>query len=464
MVPFRVLVVDDEAIIRKSFCRALSDAGFEAHAAANGREALARLEEGPYHLVVTDLRMPEMDGRAVLRAVKERWPETEVVILTAYGTISDAVAAIKEGAYNYVTKPLNKHELLRIAREVAEKAQLRDRLRLLEAQLKDRYGLHNLVGRSPAMQRLYELIERVREADCNVVITGESGTGKELVARAIHYTGPRPQAPFVAVNCGALPETIAERELFGHVRGAFTGAERTQPGYFETASGGTLFLDEFTELSPALQVKLLRAIQQREVIRVGSTEPIPVDVRILAATNRDPQRCVAEGSLREDLYYRLNVVTIHVPPLRERSEDIPLLVEHFLKQIAERTGTEPKRLDPAALEPLLKYPWPGNVRELQNVIERAVTLCPDEVIRRVELPRAPTPAAPTPPAGVPFGEARRRLKETFEREAIEAALRETSGNVTRAAKRLGIARSALQRLIKRHGLRPADFRTSGPGA
>ena len=465
MAPFRVLVVDDEAIIRKSFCRALSDAGFEAHSAANGREALAKLQEAPYHLVVTDLRMPEMDGRAVLREVKERWPQTEVVILTAYGTISDAVAAIKEGAYNYVTKPLNKHELLRIAREVAEKVQLRDRLRDLEEQLKDRYGLHNLVGRSAAMQRLYDLIERVREADCNVVITGESGTGKELVARAIHFTGPKAQAPFVAVNCGALPESIAERELFGHVRGAFTGAERSQPGYFQSANGGTLFLDEFTELSPGLQVKLLRAIQQREVIRVGSTEAVPVDVRILAATNRDPERCLADGTLREDLYYRLNVVTIHVPPLRERSEDIPLLAEHFLRQAAERAGTEPKRLEPAALQTLLDYHWPGNVRELQNVIERAVTLCRGDVIAEIEVPRAPGPLAPMRPgAEVSFGEARRQLKEAFEREAIETALRHSGGNVTRAARSLGIARSALQRLIKRHGLRPADFRDQGPTA
>ncbi len=465
MAPFRVLVVDDEAIIRKSFCRALNDAGFEAHSAANGREAVAKLQEAPYHLVVTDLRMPEMDGRAVLRAVKERWPQTEVVILTAYGTISDAVAAIKEGAYNYVTKPLNKHELLRIAREVAEKVQMRHRLRALEEQLKDRYGLHNLVGRSAAMQRLYDLIERVREADCNVVITGESGTGKELVARAIHFTGPKAQAPFVAVNCGALPESIAERELFGHVRGAFTGAERSQPGYFESASGGTLFLDEFTELSPGLQVKLLRAIQQREVIRVGSTQAIAVDVRILAATNRDPERCLADGTLREDLYYRLNVVTIHVPPLRERSEDIPLLAEHFLTQAAERAGTPPKRLEPAALQTLLDYHWPGNVRELQNVIERAVTLCRGEVISQIELPRPPGAIAPVRPrAGMSFGEARRQIKEAFEREAIETALRQSGGNVTRAARSLGIARSALQRLIKRHGLRPADFRDSGPTA
>jgi two-component system response regulator AtoC len=310
------------------------------------------------------------------------------------------------------------------------------------------------------MQRVYDLIEKVSRSDCNVVITGESGTGKELAARAIHFTGPRAETPFVAFNCGALPEGIAESELFGHERGAFTGAVAARAGYFESANGGTIFLDEFTELSPSVQVKLLRVIQQREVVRVGSTQPVPIDVRILAATNRDPEACLREGKLREDLFYRLSVVTVALPPLRERPEDIPLLVEHFLGTCARKLGQAPKRIAPAALDALVAHSWPGNVRELGNFIERALTLSAGPVIELADLSRlAALPAPPQPVVGgLPFGEARRRLKEGFEREAIASALRAAGGNVTQAARALGMARSALQRLIKRHGLATDAFR------
>ena len=456
----RILVVDDEAIVRKSFARALADDGFEVEMAADGEAAAGLLDAQPFDLVITDLRMPQMDGLELLRHVKERYPATEVVILTGFGTIQNAVDMMREGAYNYITKPLNKHELLRMAREIAEKLELRGRVEQLQSQLEDRYGLHNLVGRSHAMQAVYELIERVRDVECNVVITGESGTGKELVARAIHFTGPRADTPFVAVNCGALPETIVESELFGHERGAFTGAVAPRPGYFETASGGTIFLDEFAELSPGAQVKLLRVIQQREITRVGATAPIHIDVRILAATNRDPEACVHAGSLREDLYYRLNVVTIQVPPLRERTEDIPLLARHFLAKHRPRYSRAPKRLTQAALDALVAHPWPGNVRELENIIERAVTLTAEPVIDAGDLPALQPLAAPAAPPedGIPLPEAKRRITDRYERQAIACALRETAGNVTQAAKALGIARSALQRLLKRHGLDAGAFR------
>ncbi|HRT97150.1 MAG TPA: sigma-54 dependent transcriptional regulator, partial [Planctomycetota bacterium] len=277
--------------------------------------------------------------------------------------------------------------------------------------------------------------------------------------RAIHFGGPRAERPFVAVNCGALPESIAERELFGHERGAFTGAVRTQPGYFESADRGTLFLDELPELSLGTQVRLLRVIQQREVLRVGSTQPIPVDVRILAATNRDPEDCVRRGVLREDLYYRLNVVTIHVPPLRERLDDIPLLVEHFLEKCAQRFRQPKKSITLAGLDVLRAHTWPGNVRELENAIERTVTLSPSTLIDAADLPRYAA-APPTPPtgAGLPLGRAKRRLQESFERDSILQALRVTGGNVTRAAESLGIARSALQRLMRRHGIDGRTFR------
>ena len=464
MRAMRILVADDEAIIRKSFARALADDGFEVEAAADGEAAIELLGQQPFDLVITDLRMPKADGREVLRHVKANCPDTEVVILTGYGSIQTAVAAIKDGAYNYITKPLNKHELLRMAREIAEKTELRGRVEQLQSQLEERYALHNLVGRSPAMQAVYDLIEKVGEADCNVVITGESGTGKELVARAIHYGGPRADTAFVAVNCGALPESIIESELFGHERGAFTGAERTHPGYFESASGGTIFLDEFTELSLNTQVKLLRVVQQREIVRVGSTSPIAIDVRILAATNRDPAECLRQGTLREDLFYRLNVVTVTVPPLRERAEDIPLLVGHFLQRSRQKLSEPAKRITPAALDALVAHSWPGNVRELENVVERAVTLISGSVIDVGDLPKLAGPAAPQRPSveGMPFAEAKRRLQDQFEREAIAGALKASGGNVTRAARSLGMARSALQRLVKRHGLDPRSFRSS-PG-
>ncbi|MFW6107117.1 MAG: sigma-54-dependent transcriptional regulator [bacterium] len=459
-MPMRILVVDDEPVVRKSFARALQDDGFAAEAAADGQEALQKLQAERYDLVISDLKMPKLDGLELLRQVKATCPHTEFVILTGYGSIPNAVAAMREGAYNYITKPLNKHELLRIAREIAEKTELKGRVEHLQSELEERYGLHKLVGRSPAMQRVYDLIEKVSGSQCNVVITGESGTGKELVARALHYTGPRAHRRFVAVNCGALPESIVERELFGHERGAFTGAHRTQPGYFESADGGTLFLDEFTELSPGVQVKLLRVIEQHEIIRVGSTRRIPIDVRILAATNRDPEQRVAQGALREDLFYRLNVVTIALPPLRERREDIPMLVDHFLARCAEKTGQGAKTLAPATLEALIAHDWPGNVRELENVIEQAVTLCPRDVLQPDDLPELGGAGAAGGASGgdLPFPEAKRRLTEQFEHDAIVEALRSTGGNVTQAANELGMARSALQRLIKRHGLSGDDFR------
>jgi len=458
----RILVVDDEALIRKSFCRALRDEGFVVESAANGEEALEKFGAGQFDLVITDLRMPGIDGMALLREVKKRKPTVEVVVLTGYGSIQNAVAAIREGAFNYVTKPLNKHELLAIAREIVEKTELRGRVEQLQSQLEERYGLHSLVGRSPAMQRVYDLIERVAATDCNVVITGESGTGKELAARAIHFTGPRADTPFVAVNCGALPETIAERELFGHERGAFTGAISTQPGYFESANTGTIFLDEFTEISPSIQVKLLRVLQEREVVRVGSTRPIAINVRILAATNRDPEACLRQGILREDLYYRLNVVTVPLPALRERAEDIALLVDHFLGKCAERFGQPRKRLTPAALEALRGHLWPGNVRELENVVERAVALTEGEEITPADLPSlGGAPASSMGANGLTFAEAKRRFQEAFERETIEKALRSAGGNVTHAAESLGLARSALQRLMKRYGVAAAAFRDEG---
>jgi DNA-binding NtrC family response regulator len=456
----RILVVDDESIIRKSFCRVLADEGFEAEPAADGEEAMARLAAEHYDLVFSDLRMPRVNGIELLRYVRAHHPDTIFVILTGYGSISSAVAAMKEGAHNYITKPLNRHELLRVAHEVREKTELQGRVEQLQSQLEERYSLHSLVGRSPAMQRVYDLIEKLKGSDCNVLIVGESGTGKELVARALHYTGPRAETPFVAVNCGALPESIAERELFGHERGAFTGADRTQPGYFEGANTGTLFLDEFTELPLSIQVKLLRVLEQREIIRVGSTAPIPVDVRILAATNRDPKQCVADGMLREDLYYRLNVVTIPVPALRERGEDTPLLVQHFLARDAERSGGEQRSIDPAALKALMENPWPGNVRELENVIERTLALCTGPIITLSDLPPLGVRSRMAAPLtkGLPFGEARKQLTEQFEQEAIVIALSESEGNVTHAAEALGLSRSVLQRLMKRHDIDPAAYR------
>ncbi|HEX9948840.1 MAG TPA: sigma-54 dependent transcriptional regulator, partial [Thermodesulfobacteriota bacterium] len=374
MTKQKILVVDDE----KSMCDfleiMLNKEGYEVTSTTSGEKALELLDNDLYSMVLTDVKMPVVDGFEVLRKTKEVSPDTVVIMITAYGSPEGAVTAIKEGAYDYITKPFRVEEVkLTIKKSLERSTLIQENIRLRQA-VEDRYKFWNLIGKSPKMQRVYELVEKVSQTKANVLITGESGTGKELVAKAVHFNSARKDRSFVTLNCGAIPENLLESELFGHMKGSFTGAIANKRGLLEMAEGGTLFMDEIGELPLPLQVKLLRVIQEREFKRVGGIEDIKVDVRIISASNQDLQQKVAHSSFREDLFYRLNVIQIKIPPLRERKEDIPLLVNHFVRKYSADTGKEIEGISPDALELLLGYNFAGNVRELENIIERSITL------------------------------------------------------------------------------------------
>src|SRR5512138_3510643 len=368
-----VLVVDDQRNMRATTALLLRQAGHAVEEAESGGAAIRRVQQQPFDVVLTDLRMPDVDGIEVLRAVREHAPDTQVIVMTGYGTIESAVEAMRQGALDYVSKPFKADELLlRIARAV-EQRRLRGHMHLLADDFRRRYGLDHIVGTSPAIRDVLERVQRVAPTDATVLLTGESGTGKELVARALHASSRRSGGPFVPVNCAAITETLLESELFGHARGAFTGATRARRGLFEEAHGGTLFIDEVGETNPGFQAKLLRALQDGEIRRVGESVPVQVDTRIIAATNQDLRRAISEKRFREDLFYRLAVVPLRIPPLRERREDVPLLAAHFLERFNKRTGNA-KTLAPEAVARLLEHEWPGNVRELENIIEQAAAL------------------------------------------------------------------------------------------
>src|SRR6516162_7205945 len=368
-----LLLVDDEAALREAIAERLADHGFVVEQAATGEEALARLAAFAFDIIVTDLRLPGVDGRAVLEAALQRYPDIIAIIITGFGTVKDAVNAIKQGAADFVTKPFQFDALLHVLNSALEQRRLRSENAYLRSQLEDRYRIDGLVGRSPVMRNLFQLLETVAATSSTILISGETGTGKELAARAIHHGSPRRANRFVALNCSAIPETLLEAELFGHVRGAFTGAVGTRQGRLEQAHKGTLFLDEVGTMSPALQMKLLRVLQEREFERVGDSKTTKVDVRIIAATNSDLRRMVADGMFREDLYYRLNVIPVKLPPLRDRRDDIPLLVQHFLQKLgAEQMPPRPVTMSQEALRRLMAHPWPGNVRQLENIVERAL--------------------------------------------------------------------------------------------
>src|SRR5262247_2859135 len=376
----RVLVVDDERSMRELLAIMLRQAGHDVTLAEGGEQAVEILKNEAFDLVITDLRMRKVDGLGVLRAAKELSPSAVVLVVTAFASTETAVEAMKLGAYDYVTKPFKLDEIKLTIANALERKRLQDENKALRTQLRRERGFESFVGKSRQMNELREVIRKTADGLSTVMVTGESGTGKELVAQAIHQESPRRAAPFVSVNCGAIPETLMESELFGHVKGAFTGAVANTVGLFSAANGGTLLLDEVTEVSQSVQVKLLRAIQEREIRRVGDTKDVKVDVRLIAASNRDVTKAVADGVLREDLFYRLNVIPIELPPLRDRRDDIPALVDHFLRKHAQRTGRRIDRIDDGVLTALLQYDWPGNVRELENTIERAVVLSPGSVI------------------------------------------------------------------------------------
>jgi two-component system response regulator AtoC len=445
MEPAHILVVDDDQSSRDLLARILTSAGHRVTALSDGREAVAALDAGEHpDLVVSDIRMAEMDGLQVIDAFRERAPDTPVILVTAFGNIDGAVEAIRRGAADYLSKPYDVDAIQIVVARALQHRELAMENRALRRGLRDRYRLDNVVGRSEAMLQVYKTAARVASTDATVLIQGESGTGKELVARAIHTASPRASGPFVAVDCGAIAEGVLESELFGHARGAFTGAQAARRGLFEEAHHGTLFLDEIGDIGQNLQARLLRALQEGTIRRVGTNEPIAVDVRIVAATNRDMEAAVKQGSFRADLYYRLHVVSIRIPPLRERREDIPLLAEHFAQKHGRAEGSA---ISPEAREILLAHDWPGNVRELENVIARALALNPSGVVVPEDLPEAIRAAIPAPAkAPLPDVSDRPSLAE-LERRYASQVLQETGGNKTRAAEVLGIDRKTLYRIL-----------------
>jgi DNA-binding NtrC family response regulator len=447
--PFRVLVVDDEPLQLELVRGFLVRRGFDVLTAGDGESARELFRASPVDVIVTDQKMPGLSGLELLEAVRAIDPEVAVIVVTAYGTIEDAVAAIRAGATDYLTKPLNLDELLHRLGQARDRQRLVVENRELRQALRERHRVEGIIGESGAMQEVLSLVARVAPSDATVLIRGESGTGKELVAKAIHHASRRRDGPLVRVNCAALPETLLEAELFGHDKGAFTGATTARRGRFEAAQGGTLFLDEIGDVPLHLQVKLLRALQEREIERLGSNRPTPVDVRLIAATHRDLERLAREGRFRDDLYYRINVVTITVPPLRERREDIPLLLEHFLATVARANGKSIRGLTREARDLLLRYDYPGNVRELENLVERAVVLTRDDVLDAADLPltvRAAEGGEGLGPAPLPAA------VEGLERRMIGEALAQADGVQTRAAELLGISERVLRYKLRKYGL------------
>jgi DNA-binding NtrC family response regulator len=441
-----LLIADDDQVARELLAEALGREGYRVRVAASGEECVRLAETEPYDMALVDLRMPDLDGLGVLKRLSVIQPDLPVIILTAFAAIETAIEAVHAGAYDYLSKPFRMEEIKVVVRRTLEARRLgRENLQYRQ-ELTARRGFDNLVGQSHQMAEIYKLVARVATLDTTVLIQGETGTGKELVAHAIHDASARAGRPFVVVDCAALPETLFESELFGHERGAFTGASAARRGLLETSAGGTCFLDEIGELPAPLQAKLLRALQEHAIRRVGGNDPIPVNIRVVVATNRELSKLVADGGFRDDLYYRLNVVTITVPPLRERSVDIPLLAQHFLEKFAHGAQRPVKRLAPEALALLAGYHWPGNVRELEHVIERAVALSSSETILPDDFP----PHVRHAPEGAPQLPAARMTLEDVKRWYVHKILEEAGGNKLRAAELLGIDRSTLYRILERH--------------
>jgi two-component system response regulator PilR (NtrC family) len=455
-----MLVVDDQSSMREFLSICLKRAGHTVDLAAHVKAATAMLDEHEFDVVITDLKMPGGTGLDVLEAVKTKATATEVIVVTAYATPETAIAAMKRGAYDYLTKPFKLEEIEVVVGRAMEKRKLVLENRLLRAELHEQFRLDRLVGKSQAMTRVFDLVRKVAPTRSSVLISGESGTGKELVARALHHLGARPEGPFIAINCGAIPEALLESELFGHVRGAFTGADRDKAGLFEAASGGTLLLDEVSELPLSLQVKLLRALQERKVRPVGGQTEREVDVRVVAAANRDLEAEVTRGAFRQDLYYRLNVIQLHMPPLRTRRDDIPLLIQLFAERCAAELAKPTPVFPPDLLRTLCEYDYPGNVRELQNVVERAVTLAAGPSVQADDLPvlhaRTPTPTRAAmaamsmdiPPDGCDL----ERIIGDLEREYLLRALQRAGGVRKEAARLLGISFRSIRYRLAKHGI------------
>lgn len=445
MKPYKILIVDDELSVRASLNEWFLEDGFKVETAESAEDALHKMHAGPFDLILLDIKMPGMDGITLQKKIKEIDPKVVIIIMTAYASVETAVEALKLGAFDYVTKPFDPDDLSRLIRNALKQKELTDENVQLKEKITELAGVTEMVGQSEGMQRVLELVDTVAETDSTVLIRGESGTGKELIARAIHSRSKRRYFPIVAVNCGAIPETLLESELFGHEKGAFTGAQYRRKGKIELANGGTLFLDEIGDISAKMQVDLLRVIESKRFSRIGGGEEIQVDFRLICATNKNLEKLVEEGVFREDLYYRINVFTIFIPPLRERKSDILPLAEYFIQKYARTMGKPVKKISSAAQEILLAYPWPGNVRELENAIERAMVVGKHSEIMREDLPLHLN------------GQENKNLDllklEDLEKQHIEKILTDTKGNISRAANLLGIDRVTLYNKIKKYGIK-----------
>jgi len=459
----RILVVDDEPIVCESCKRILDEEGYEVDVAFSGQEAFEKMKRDTYDIVITDLKMPGIDGMEVLKTFRSEYPETMVIMITGFSTVETAVEAMKLGAFDYIPKPFTPDEVSLVVKKAIERKSLLLENIYLRSELQEKYGFHNIVGKSKKMQEVYRTIVKVAPTDRTVMIYGQTGTGKELVARAIHYNSPRKDKPFVPVDCAVLAENLLESELFGHVRGSFTGAVTTKPGLFEVAEGGTVFLDEIGNISLSIQAKLLRVLQEREFTPVGGTTPKKVDIRIIAATNKDLEKMIKEETFRDDLYYRLNIVPITLPGLKERQEDIPMLAMHFLNKYAEEMGKSIKGFTPAAMEKLVRYAWPGNVRELENIIERTIVMIEGEMVQPEHLPLPLEKAdaeVQVPETSEELKEIKKQLREKavedVEKAFILRALERNHWNVTRAAEEVGMLRPNFQAMMRKYGLRARE--------
>jgi len=443
----RLLIVDDEEVAVRNLARVMAREGYRVTTATSGRDGLSLIERQTFDLVLTDLRMEKVDGMALLKATRASQPDAEVIVITGYATTETTVAAMKQGAFHYIAKPFHFDEVRQVVAEAMTKVHLRQENRRLRDEIASYRGKARFITQDPATRRILELARQVAPTDCNVLVSGDSGTGKELLVGYLHEHSNRRKGPLVAVNCGAFNKDLFANELFGHEKEAFTGASSARKGLIEAASGGTLFLDEITEMPAEMQVKLLRVLQEREVLRLGSTAPIKVDVRFVAATNRNLMRAIGDGLLRQDLYFRLNVIALHIPPLTERRDDIPLLAQHFLSKYALQTGKPVKTIAPTVFERLKTFAFPGNVRELENIIERGVAMSSGEAI---ELEHLPEPPSPPLPAHAGLAMDRLCSLDERERDHILFVLAEAGGNKTLAAQILGIDRASLWRKLKRY--------------
>ena len=465
MASAKILVVDDEEIVCLSCQRILIEEGYEVRTCLSGQEGLKLLSEELFDLAIVDLKMPRMDGMEVLQAIKRDYPQIPVIMITGYATVETAVEAMKSGAFDYLPKPFTPDEVAVVVKKALETRSMMLENLYLRGEIQTKYRFENIIGTSKKMQEIYRLIAKVAPTNSTVLITGESGTGKELIARAIHYNSQRKDRQFVPVDCAVLSENLLESELFGHIKGSFTGAIVTKPGLFEVADSGSLFLDEIGNISLAMQSKLLRVIQEREFTPVGGTKLRKVDIRLIAATNKDLPEKIKEGTFREDLYYRLNIVPIPLPPLRERQEDISLLAQHFLKKYCQELGKNPQRLSPAAMDLLMRYSWPGNVRELENLMERVVIMTDEEVILPGHFPFPLQESSEgitfdVPKTSEELKELKRNLRdravEEAERLFVLGALTRNEWNVTRSAKEVGMLRPNFQALMRKHNIRAGD--------